>query len=99
MSMKTVDWTSYTEISVVRVKQLLTENRHFQGSGEEVERPPQVGDTGTIVSVYTTPGQVPAYEVECVMDTGKFAGHTIWLATFTHAELDLIDAYEHGRRV
>jgi hypothetical protein len=101
MSAETTGVKPYTEISVVRVKQLLTENREFQGSGDGIERAPRVGDEGTIVLVYGTPattGKAPGYEVECIARDGEFAGYTIWLATFLHDELELVTAYEdlHG---
>lgn len=87
----------YSEISVVRVTQLLKEHRDFTGSSDH-ERPPRVGDTGTIVSVYSTPGQIPAYDVECIVTDGEHAGWTIWLATFTHDELELLSPYDKDQR-
>jgi hypothetical protein len=71
------------ELSVVKVVHLLTEDRHFDGS-DRVMRPPQVGDTGTIVHV-NAPGK--SYIVESV----DHDGYTIWLADFDEAELELVE--------
>ena len=71
----------FKELDVVRISRLLQPTRPFQGS-EGVSRPPQVGDKGTIVIVYS--GSV--YGVESVASHGM----TVWLADFAPEELELV---------
>jgi hypothetical protein len=87
----------FPEISVVRVKQLLKPNRDYDGFSDHA-RAPLVDDEGTIVGVYTSPGQPPAYHVECLLGEGEDAGSTIWLAIFEHDELELVRTYEGRQR-
>ena len=68
--------------SIVRVKTLLSPDRHVHGTESE-KRQPKTGDVGTIVHV-NAPGQ--AYIVESVNPDGL----TVWLADFVSEELELI---------
>jgi hypothetical protein len=72
------------EFDVVRLVELLSANRHYQGT-EGTSRPPCVGDTGTIVAVLGD----AAYCVESVAPNGC----TVWLADFAADELQLVWAY------
>ena len=74
------------EHSIVRVEQLIDEDRPFNGT-QEVKRPPQVGDTGTIVHItqHRWDGSL-IYIVENAGPDGK----TVWLADFTAEELTLV---------
>jgi len=68
--------------SIVRVKTLLSPDRHVHGTESE-KRQPKTGDVGTIVHV-NAPGH--AYVVESVDPYGL----TVWLADFVSEELELI---------
>jgi hypothetical protein len=72
---------SFKELDMVRIVRLLEPVRPFQGS-EGASRPPQVGDTGTIVAVCGG----SAYTVERVASDGM----TAWLADFAPEELELV---------
>ncbi len=74
------------EHSTVRVEQLIDEDRPFNGS-QEVKRPPQVGDTGTIVHItqHRWDGSL-IYIVENAGPDGK----TVWMADFAAEELALV---------
>jgi hypothetical protein len=74
------------EFDVVRVVQLLTPDRRSDGS-EGVARPPQLGDVGVIVHVYSKDGMISGYIVECLAKNG----YTIWLADFVPEELELVE--------
>lgn len=70
------------ELDVVEVIKLLRPNRHYTGT-EGVCRPPNVGDTGTIVFVHNPEGPNVMFSVECVDKNGA----TVWLADFSPEEL------------
>lgn len=70
------------EFDCVKVIQLLQSNRPYDGTAS-VMRPPCVGDTGTIVHIYTSNGADIAYAVENV----DAEGNTIWLADFLLGEI------------
>src|SRR5947199_9192157 len=63
----------FKELDVVRIAVLLNTNRPYQGT-EGVSRPPQVGDSGTVVSIYDETG--------CCVESVAPDGHTVWLADF-----------------
>lgn len=69
----------FNELDAVRIVKLLQPTRPFDGS-KGTTRPPQVGDTGTIVTDYDGVG----YCVECVSSDGM----TVWLADFAPEELE-----------
>lgn len=74
------------EHSTVRVQQLIDEDRPFNGT-QDVKRPPEVGDTGTVVHItqHRWDGSL-IYIVENAGPDGK----TVWLADFTAEELSLV---------
>jgi hypothetical protein len=72
------------EFDTVRVIRLLEAERKYDGS-DGVKRAPQIGDTGTIVNIYSDGGVATAYAVENVAPNG----YTIWLADFVPDELRL----------
>ena len=77
----------FHEYDVVRVRQLLQPDRHYDGT-QCVKRSPRVGDKGTIVLI--PPGTNSWYIVECVNSDG----FTVWLADFVTDELELVEADE-----
>ena len=74
----------FRELDVVEVVKLLSPDRPYCGT-KGVCRPPQVGDTGTIVSVLSPDEPNMMYYVECVDNNGL----TVWLAGFWPEELRL----------
>jgi hypothetical protein len=70
----------FAEYDIVKVVKLNTTNRQFVGS-ENISRPPQVGDTGTVVHTLETN---KAFIVEMV----DSSGYTVWLADFLAEELE-----------
>ena len=60
----------YTVVRVTAVR-----DQRFNGQPAYEVRHPRVGDVGTILEVYETPG--PAYEVE---SSDPATGETVWLA-------------------
>ena len=73
------------EYAVVRVVRLQQAHRHWLSS-EGVGRPPQIGDTGTIVHIYALHDPATPYIIECVDDEGL----TIWLADFDRDEIERV---------
>lgn len=71
---------SFSEYDVVRVKKLLTADRHYDGS-ESIKRPPGIGDRGTIVHVHTP----TAFIVECTRGPDA-----LWIADFRADEIELV---------
>lgn len=78
------------EYDVVRVVQLLTTNREFDGT-EGVKRAPRVGDTATIVHQYEPDN--PAAPVVAESVDGN--GNTIWVADFQPDELERVSRPSH----
>ena len=72
------------EYDVVRVTQLLKPDRRYDGNAG-IKRPPQIGDSGTIVHVPPEP-----YSEWCIVECLDKNGFTIWLADFTADELELV---------
>jgi hypothetical protein len=70
------------EYSMARVVRLLKPDRHFSGS-ENVSRPPQIGDVGTIVHVYDS-------LKACIVEMSDEKGMTIWLTDFIAEELEVL---------
>jgi len=70
-----------TEYSIVKIVRLRKASRHFSGS-ENISRPPQIGDIGTIVHVYDS-------SKGCIVEMVDESGSTIWLADFEPGELEL----------
>ena len=73
--------TDFQLYSRVRVSQLLTPRRSVSGSGAKT-RPPEVGDTGTVVEYFGNL-EGATYLVESV----DAEGATVWLAEFSAQEL------------
>lgn len=69
----------------IRVRQLLQSADDYNGWHVN-ERPPQVGDTGTLIDVLTAPGLPDKYIVESVTPDGA----TTWHAAFYAEELEFI---------
>jgi len=74
----------FEEYSIVRIVELKTANRPFDGS-EMVKKTPKVGDTGTIVHI-TSNSKENIYIVEKVNSLGQ----TVWLADFLQDEIELL---------
>jgi hypothetical protein len=77
----------FDELDIVRVRQLLQPERHFDGT-DGCKRPPRVGDRGTVVFVQAEPGGSPCYTVEMV----DAEGYTVWPADFKADELEAVSA-------
>ncbi len=77
------------QYDVVRVVRLRDDR--FVGERVFYDRPPQVGDIGAVVEVYTSPSI--GYEVECV-DT--VTGFTIWLDAMYPEEIELVQRVAPG---
>ena len=76
------------EYEVVRVRQLLRPPEAYDGWRLNV-RPPRVGDVGTIVGIYRSPGLPVNYVVEaCEAD-----GTTLWLGDFGQEEIERAEYY------
>ena len=69
------------DFDTVRVARILESERRYDGS-----EPPQIGDTGAIVHIYSVDGEVTGYMVENVASNG----YTIWLADFLPDEVELV---------
>ena len=66
---------------VVRI--IALRDQRFSKLSADYERNPRIGDTGTIIEVYSNPET--AFEVECTSSNGC----TIWLAAMYPEELRL----------
>ncbi|MFZ1396368.1 MAG: hypothetical protein WAS33_05695 [Candidatus Promineifilaceae bacterium] len=75
----------FEEYTVVRVVELKTANRPFDGS-ETVKESPKVGDTGTIVHITTN-----SKETIYIVEKTNSLGQTIWLADFLQDEIELLN--------
>lgn len=73
------------EYDRVRVTQLLTPDRQFDGT-EGVRRPPRSGDLASIVHEYLPNDPQAIVAVEKV----NARGYTVWLADFSRDELELV---------
>jgi hypothetical protein len=73
------------EYDLVRIANLLTNDRKFDGS-DKVKRAPRVGDIATIVHEYEPHDPNGKVIVEKIDDEG----YTIWLADFDKDELELV---------
>lgn len=71
---------SFHQFDVVRVASIRADR--FAEASVANQRPPAVGDKGTILEVYESPE--PAYEVECCDPS---TGVTIWLEAMYPEEL------------
>ena len=74
-----------SELDTVRVEQLLSSNRAFEGT-EPIKRAPQPGDLGAVVHVHHQDSMPVLYTVEAVDSNGD----TLWLADFVPEELSLV---------
>lgn len=75
--------TLFKEYEVVRVRQLIQSADALDGWGVN-QRPPALGDVGTLLDILTAPGVPRKYVVEC---SGK-DGVSIWLADFFEDEIE-----------
>ncbi len=71
------------EYTVVRVVQLTDKERWWTGT-DDVARPPEIGDRGTIVHVYDPNNHNTPYVVECVDQEGN----TVWVADLDPEEIE-----------
>lgn len=78
------------EYDIVRVVQLLTTSREFDGT-EGVKHAPRIGDTATIVHQYEPENPAAVVVAESVDGNGN----TIWLADFQPDELELVSRPSH----
>lgn len=70
---------------MVRVRQLLHAPDHYNG-WKLNQRPPQVGDRGSIVDILHAPNAPDVYVVEC----SGADGVDIWLAEFAAEEIEAL---------
>jgi hypothetical protein len=73
----------FRQYNIVRIRQLLRSPEEYDGWRVN-QRPPQVGDTGTIIDVLSAPGLPYNYVVEA----DGLDGVTIWLGEFAAEELE-----------
>jgi hypothetical protein len=73
----------FEQYSLVRVGQLLCSPDDYDGWRIN-QRPPQVGDIGTLLDILQVPGLPDRYVVEC---SGGY-GVDIWLGEFSAEELE-----------
>jgi hypothetical protein len=73
----------FKQYQVVRVQKLVQPPGDYDGWRVN-HRPPQVGDTGTIVEILAAAGVADKYVVESVAPDGR----TIWLDDFLAEELE-----------
>ena len=78
------------QYGLVRLKQLLQPPETYNG-WQLNQRPPRVGDIGTIVDILQSPGQPDNFVVE---SSGP-DGITIWLADFKAEELEMLEDDPH----
>lgn len=71
------------EYGPVRVRRLLDPPERYDGWRLN-QRPPRVGDVGTLIDVFTAAGHADRYVVECCTADG----FTVWLAEFLLGELE-----------
>jgi hypothetical protein len=71
------------QYQLVRVRKLLKKPEEYGGMGFDMKQP-AVGDIGTLIDIWYTPGVPKGYEVEA---SGK-DGITIWLCTLCEDELE-----------
>jgi hypothetical protein len=76
------------EYDAVRVVALKTEHRSYSGS-DNVKRPPQVGDIGTVCFEHDRNN--PAAQV--IVEMVDADGLTVWLADFHLDELELVSRH------
>jgi hypothetical protein len=81
----------FRELDVVRISCLNCDNREFSGT-KSVQRPPTIGDTGTIVHIYDPNDPEAPVVVEAVDSDGL----TLWLADFSPHELELVKPYKES---
>jgi hypothetical protein len=74
------------QYALVRVRQLLRSPEEYDGWNVN-QRPPRVGDLGTIVDVLTAPG---VGEEDYVVECSGPDGIDVWLGDFTVEELELV---------
>ena len=72
------------QYAIIRVRQMLRPSELYDGWGWN-QRPPRIGDTGTIVEILRAPGQPDRYVVE----NSDVNGVTIWLGVFSPEELEV----------
>ncbi len=77
--------TTLKQYSMVRVRQLLHPPEHYDGWRLN-QRPPRVGDMGTIVDILQAQGLPNKFVVECSGPEGV----DIWLADFSSEELEAL---------
>ena len=70
------------QYKLVRIRQLLHSPEEYDGWRIN-QRPPRVGDIGTIVDIIHVPGLPVDYVVEACMSDGT----TLWLSDFLEEEL------------
>jgi hypothetical protein len=78
---------SLRQYGVVRVRQLLQSPDAYNGWNVN-QRPPQVGDVGTVVDIF--PGMDGKPDCYVVESSGA-DGVTVWLGDFSAAELEPIE--------
>ncbi|MAX24530.1 MAG: hypothetical protein CMJ19_08495 [Phycisphaeraceae bacterium] len=77
----------FNELDIVRVVQLLKENRDYTCT-EKIGRNPEIGDIGTVCHRLDIDNPLSPVMVEMVDENGL----TIWLAEFLPEELELAES-------
>jgi hypothetical protein len=75
--------TQLAQYQLVRVRRLLHESPHYDG-WKVNQRPPALGDVGTIIDILQAPGVPDDYVVE----SSGADGVSIWLGDFLEEELE-----------
>jgi hypothetical protein len=73
--------------AVVRIKRLLLAATEYNSWGVN-QRPPEIGDSGTLIDVLHVAGVEDRYVVECSGPDGI----DIWLADFVAEELEIVES-------
>ncbi len=73
----------FRQYELVRVRQLLRTPESYDGWRVN-QRPPQVGDVGTLLDILHAPGIPDSYVVE----SSDADGVTVWLGDFAEDELE-----------
>ena len=74
------------QYGLVRVRKILRSADEYDGWRIN-QRPPQIGDIGTIVEILQASNLPTCYVVEC----SNSYGNTIWLSDFYAGEIDAIE--------
>jgi hypothetical protein len=74
---------TFAEYSIVKVKKLLHSADYYDG-WKINQRPPQIGDVGTIVDVL----RLPNLPVDYIVEGFDCEGRTVWVSDFLAEEIE-----------